>query len=61
MPEHSRPTVGTHMLQEIQEQPTALHRTLSETVESVRRVALEAQQRDVDRPWSTLCSLSGSS
>ncbi len=44
----SLPARRTHMLSEIQEQPTALRRTLSSTVDSVRRVALEAKQRDVD-------------
>lgn len=48
MPEHSRLTAQTHMLQEIQEQPAALKRTLSNTLDSVRAVASEAQQHDVD-------------
>ncbi len=48
MLEHSRPTGRTHMLDEIQEQPVALRRTLSNTLEPARQVALEAQQRNVD-------------
>jgi glucosamine--fructose-6-phosphate aminotransferase (isomerizing) len=38
----------THMLNEIQEQPAALSRTLSRTADAVRQVALEAKQRNVD-------------
>lgn len=48
MLEHSRPTGRTHMLDEIQEQPAALRRTLSNTREPVRQVSQEVQQRDVD-------------
>lgn len=48
MQEHSRPRGRTHMLDEIQEQPAALRRTLTNTIDAVRQVALEAQQRDVD-------------
>jgi glucosamine--fructose-6-phosphate aminotransferase (isomerizing) len=48
MLEHSRPTGRTHMLDEIQEQPAALRRTLSNTLDPARQVALEAQQRNVD-------------
>lgn len=48
MPQHSRPPVQTYMLQEIQEQPAALRRTLSNASESARQVALEAQQRGVE-------------
>ncbi|MEO8954971.1 MAG: SIS domain-containing protein [Ktedonobacteraceae bacterium] len=48
MQEHSRPQGQTLMLDEIQEQPAALRRTLSNTLEPVRQVALEAQQRNVD-------------
>lgn len=38
----------THMLNEIQEQPAALHRALTNTAAAARQVALEAQQRNVD-------------
>jgi len=38
----------THMLNEIQEQPAALRRTLTNTADAARQVALEAQQRNVD-------------
>jgi glutamine---fructose-6-phosphate transaminase (isomerizing) len=38
----------THMLNEIQEQPAALHRTLTNTADAARQAALEAQQRNVD-------------
>ena len=48
MPESSLPAGGTHMLSEIQEQPAALQRTLSNTIDAVRQLALEAKQRDVD-------------
>lgn len=48
MLEQSRPAGRTHMLDEIQEQPEALRRTLTGTIEPARQVALEAQQRDVD-------------
>ena len=48
MAEKSRPTEPTHMLHEIREQPAALQRTLSNTAEAARQVALEAKQRDVD-------------
>src|SRR5947209_5440552 len=48
MLEYSRPTGRTHMLDEIQEQPEALRRTLTRTIDPVRQVALEAQQRGVD-------------
>jgi glutamine---fructose-6-phosphate transaminase (isomerizing) len=36
------------MLSEIQEQPEALRRTLSNTIDGVRQLALEAKRRDVD-------------
>jgi glucosamine--fructose-6-phosphate aminotransferase (isomerizing) len=48
MQELSLPTRRTHMLNEIREQPVALQRTLNNTVDAVRQVALEAKQRDVD-------------
>ena len=48
MQEHSRLTGQTHMLAEIQEQPEALRRALSGAVDPARKVAEEAQQRDVD-------------
>lgn len=48
MSEYSRPTRRTHMLDEIQEQPEALRRTLTCTIGPARQVALEAQQRGVD-------------
>ena len=38
----------TSMLNEIQEQPAALRRTLTNTADAARQVALEAQQRNVD-------------
>lgn len=38
----------THMLNEIQEQPAALRRTLTNTADAARQVALEAQKRNVD-------------
>jgi glucosamine--fructose-6-phosphate aminotransferase (isomerizing) len=38
----------THMLNEIQEQPAALSRTLSRTADAARQVALEAKQRNID-------------
>ena len=41
-------TPQTHMLNEIQEQPAALRRTLTNTADAVRQVALEAQQRNVE-------------
>jgi len=41
-------TEPTYMLQEIREQPAALQRTLNNTVDAARQVALEAQQREVD-------------
>src|SRR5690348_14566114 len=40
-------TPQTHMLNEIQEQPAALRRTLTNTADAARQVALEAQQRNV--------------
>src|SRR5579884_1125173 len=48
MLEYSRPTGRTHMLDEIQEQPEALRRALTGTIDAVRQVALLAQQRGVD-------------
>src|SRR2546426_10992571 len=48
MQEQSRPAGRTHMLDEIQEQPEALRRTLAGSTEPARQVALEAQQRGVD-------------
>ena len=48
MVEYSRGTTRTHMLEDIKEQPEALQRVLSATIEPVRRVALEAQQRGID-------------
>jgi len=48
MSEHSRPTGRTYMLDEIQEQPEALRRTLTGTTDPVRQVALETQLRGVD-------------
>src|SRR5450759_5262277 len=48
MLEPSRPVRRTHMLEEIQEQPEALRRTITRTIDPVRQVALEAQQRGVD-------------
>ena len=48
MPESSLPAGRTHMLNEIQEQPAALRRTLSYSIDAVRRAALEAKQRDID-------------
>src|SRR5438874_3308172 len=48
MPESSLPAGRTYMLNEIQEQPAALRRALSNSIEAVRRAALEAKQRDID-------------
>src|SRR5437016_13869046 len=48
MLEHSRGTKRTYMLEEIQEQPEALQRVLSATIDPVRRVCLEARQRGID-------------
>src|SRR5438128_829410 len=48
MPESSLPAGRTHMLNEIQEQPAALRRALSYSIDAVRRAALEAKQRDVE-------------
>ena len=49
MSESSLPiTEKTHMLSEIQEQPAALRRVLSRTIDAVRQVALEVKQRDID-------------
>src|SRR5205085_8454302 len=48
MQEQSRPAGRTHMLDEIQEQPEALRRTLAGSTEPARQVALEAQQRGID-------------
>src|SRR2546423_11202088 len=48
MQDQSRPPGRTHMLDEIQEQPEALRRTLTGTTEPARQVALEAQQRGID-------------
>src|SRR2546421_7248262 len=41
-------TAQTHMLNELQEQPAALRRTLTNTAAAARQVALEAQQRNID-------------
>src|ERR1700730_11112307 len=48
MQEHSRPQERTHMLDEIREQPEAVRRTLTNTGDAVRQVALDAVQRGVD-------------
>ncbi len=49
MSESSLPNTGkTYMLNEIQEQPAALQRVLSRTIDAVRQVALEVEQRDID-------------
>jgi glutamine---fructose-6-phosphate transaminase (isomerizing) len=48
MLEHSRLTGRTHMLDEIQEQPDALRRTLTHTSDYARQVALEAEQHGVE-------------
>ncbi len=48
MPESSLPAGRTYMLNEIQEQPAALRRALSNSIDAVRRAALEAKQRDID-------------
>jgi glucosamine--fructose-6-phosphate aminotransferase (isomerizing) len=48
MLEHSRPTGQTAMLDEIQEQPEALRRTLRGTLDPVRQVALAAQQHGIE-------------
>ena len=48
MADQSRPVGRTYMLDEIQEQPEALRRTLTNTRDAVRQVALEAEQRGVD-------------
>jgi glucosamine--fructose-6-phosphate aminotransferase (isomerizing) len=48
MQEHSRPGGHTLMLDEIQEQPEALRRTLKNTLDPVRLLAQEARQRDID-------------
>jgi glutamine---fructose-6-phosphate transaminase (isomerizing) len=48
MQKPSLPTPQTHMLNEIREQPVALQRTLNSTVDAVRHVASEAEQRGVD-------------
>jgi glutamine---fructose-6-phosphate transaminase (isomerizing) len=48
MQDPSLPTRQTHMLNEIREQPVALQRTLHNTVDAVRHLASEAQQRGVD-------------
>src|SRR5437763_2555305 len=48
MPESSLPAGQTYMLNEIQEQPAALRRALGNSIEAVRRAALEAKQRDID-------------
>src|SRR5437773_3824268 len=48
MQDQSRPAGRTHMLDEIQEQPEALRRTLAGSTEPARQVALEAQQRGID-------------
>src|SRR5256885_16867498 len=48
MQERTRPGGRTHMLNEIQEQPTALRRALTSALDPARHIALEAKQRDVD-------------
>lgn len=48
MPERSHSPERTHMLDEIQEQPEALRRTLTNTADAARQLALEAQQRGVE-------------
>src|SRR5579884_3494355 len=48
MTEQGNPIRRTHMLDEIQEQPEALRRTLTNTRDAARQVALEAEQRGVD-------------
>src|SRR5947209_63749 len=48
MQQDSRSSGRTHMLDEIQEQPEALRRTLTDTIDPVRQVALEAQRRGVN-------------
>jgi glutamine---fructose-6-phosphate transaminase (isomerizing) len=48
MQKPSLPTPQTHMLNEIREQPVALQRTLNNTLDAVRNVASEAEQRGVD-------------
>ncbi len=48
MLEPSLPIGQTHMLKEIREQPVALQRTLSSTVNAVSQVAQEAKQRGVN-------------
>jgi glucosamine--fructose-6-phosphate aminotransferase (isomerizing) len=47
MQEQSRPRGRTHMLDEIQEQPEALRRTVNNTLDPVRQLAREVQQRDI--------------
>ena len=44
----SLPRGRTYMLDEIQEQPAALQRTVSSTLDAARKVAQEAQRRNVD-------------
>lgn len=48
MSEQSRSPERTHMLDEIQEQPEALRRTLTNTTDAARQLAQEAQQRGVE-------------
>ena len=48
MQQDSRPAGRTHMVDEIQEQPEAVRRTLANTSDPVRQVAQEAQRRGVD-------------
>lgn len=48
MPERSHSPERTHMLDEIQEQPEALRRTLTNTADAACQLALEAQQRGVE-------------
>jgi glucosamine--fructose-6-phosphate aminotransferase (isomerizing) len=48
MPEHPRPTGRKHMLDEIQEQPAALHQALTGAVAPVRQIVLDAERRGVD-------------
>ena len=48
MPGYSRSPERTHMLDEIREQPEALRRTLTNTADAARQLALEARQRGVE-------------
>jgi glutamine---fructose-6-phosphate transaminase (isomerizing) len=58
MLEYSHGTKRTHMLEEIQKQPEALQRVLSATIDPVRRIALEAQQRGIDLIILAACGTS---